>query len=168
MVSQYGVQFCVVDGGGARDVERCLDRPMRLKGQAAVQRDVEDEPEIEINRVEGSQVCESVERFLSSFFGSRDKRDDFVHELLVQNPVRLPNHERTLCGTERGLEVSSHLIVLLGVRVVGNSPFRQHGRRPTVLERRVTTCPSRGPVASRCLHRLEGWKAAPFLASRGA
>jgi hypothetical protein len=46
MVSQHGVQFCVVGGGGTRDVERCLDRQMRLKGEAAVQRDVKDEPEI--------------------------------------------------------------------------------------------------------------------------
>jgi hypothetical protein len=51
MVSQHGVQFCVV-GGGGRDVERRLDRRMRLKGKAAVQRDVEDELEIEIDRVE--------------------------------------------------------------------------------------------------------------------
>ena len=52
VVSQHGVQFCVVGGGGARDVERRLDRRMRLKGEAAVQRDVKDEPEIEIDRVE--------------------------------------------------------------------------------------------------------------------
>ncbi len=36
MVSQHGVQFYVVGGGGARDVERRLDRRMRLKGEAAV------------------------------------------------------------------------------------------------------------------------------------
>jgi len=53
MVSQHGVQFCVVGGGGARDVKRRLNRRMRLKGEAAVQRDVKDEPEIEIDRVEG-------------------------------------------------------------------------------------------------------------------
>ena len=52
MVSQHGVQFWVVGGVGARDVERGLDRRMRLKGEAAVQRDVKDEPEIEIDRVE--------------------------------------------------------------------------------------------------------------------
>src|SRR5438876_7330043 len=52
MVSQHGVQFWVVGGGGTRDVERRLDRRMRLKGEAAVQRDVKDEPEIEIDRVE--------------------------------------------------------------------------------------------------------------------
>ena len=52
MVGQHGVQFCVVAGGGTRDVERRLDRRMRLKGEAAVQRDVKDEPEIEIDRVE--------------------------------------------------------------------------------------------------------------------
>src|SRR5437762_3002421 len=52
MVSQHGVQFYVVGGGGTRDVERRLDRRMRLKGEAAVQRDVKDEPEIEIDRVE--------------------------------------------------------------------------------------------------------------------
>src|SRR6266481_3591243 len=52
MVSQHGVQFRVVGGGGARDVERRLDRRMRLKGEPAVQRDVKDEPEIEIDRVE--------------------------------------------------------------------------------------------------------------------
>ena len=53
MVRQHGVQFYVVGGGGARDVERRLDWRMRLKGEAAVQRDVKDEPEIEIDRVEG-------------------------------------------------------------------------------------------------------------------
>jgi len=52
MVSQHGVQFWVVGGVGTRDVERSLDRRMRLKGEAAVQRDVKDEPEIEIDRVE--------------------------------------------------------------------------------------------------------------------
>jgi hypothetical protein len=52
MVSQHGVQFWVVGGVGTRDVERCLDWRMRLKGEAAMQRDVEDEPEIEIDRVE--------------------------------------------------------------------------------------------------------------------
>jgi len=52
MISQHGVQFWVVGGGGARDIERRLDRRMRLKGEAAVQRDVKDEPEIEIDRVE--------------------------------------------------------------------------------------------------------------------
>src|SRR6266567_4040433 len=52
MVGQHGVQFCVVGGGGTRDVERRLDRRMRLKGEAAVQRDVKNEPEIEIDRVE--------------------------------------------------------------------------------------------------------------------
>src|SRR5437867_2920362 len=52
MVSQHGVQFYVVGGGGTRDVERRLDRRMRLKGEAAVQRDMKDEPEIEIDRVE--------------------------------------------------------------------------------------------------------------------
>jgi hypothetical protein len=52
MVSQHGVQFWVVGGVGTRDVERCLDRRMRLKGEAAVQRDVKDETEIEIDRVE--------------------------------------------------------------------------------------------------------------------
>ena len=52
MVSQHGVQFGVVGGVGTRDVERRLDRRMRLKGEAAVQRDVKDEPEIEIDRVE--------------------------------------------------------------------------------------------------------------------
>jgi hypothetical protein len=51
MVSQHGVQFCVVGGVGARDVERGLDRRMRRKGDAAVQRDVKDKPEIEIDRV---------------------------------------------------------------------------------------------------------------------
>ncbi len=53
MVRQHGVQFYVVGGGGARDVERRLDWRMRLKGEAAVQRYVKDEPEIEIDRVEG-------------------------------------------------------------------------------------------------------------------
>jgi hypothetical protein len=52
MVSQHGVQFCVVGCGGTRHVERRLDRRMRRKGEAPVQRDVKDEPEIEINRVE--------------------------------------------------------------------------------------------------------------------
>jgi len=52
MVSQHGVQLRVVRGSGTRDVERRLDRRMRLKGEAAVQRDVKDEPEIEIDRVE--------------------------------------------------------------------------------------------------------------------
>src|SRR5438876_10556594 len=52
MVSQHGVQFYVVGGVGARDVERRLDRWMRLKGEAPVQRNVKDEPEIEIDRVE--------------------------------------------------------------------------------------------------------------------
>ena len=52
MVSQHGVQFCVVGGVGARDVERRLDRRMRRKFEAAVQRDVKDEVEIEIDRVE--------------------------------------------------------------------------------------------------------------------
>src|SRR6266481_3988717 len=52
MVSQHGVQFWVVGGVGTRDVERRLDRRMRLKGEAAVQRYVKDEPEIEIDRVE--------------------------------------------------------------------------------------------------------------------
>ena len=52
MVSQHGVQFCVVSGVGTRDVERRFDRRMRRKGQAAVQRDVKDEAEIEIDRVE--------------------------------------------------------------------------------------------------------------------
>ena len=52
MVSQHGVQFCVVGGGGTRDVERRLDRRVGLKGEAAVQRGVKDEPEIEIDRVE--------------------------------------------------------------------------------------------------------------------
>jgi len=28
---------------------------------------------------------------LSSFFGSLDKRDDFIHECLVQNTVRFPD-----------------------------------------------------------------------------
>ena len=46
MVSQHGVQFWVVGCGRARDVERRLDRRMGLKGEAAVQRDVKDEPEI--------------------------------------------------------------------------------------------------------------------------
>jgi hypothetical protein len=36
MVSQHGVQCYVVGGGGARNVERRLDRRMRLKGEAAV------------------------------------------------------------------------------------------------------------------------------------
>src|SRR5437016_12238993 len=58
MVGQHGVQFCVVGGVGTRDVERRLDRRMRLKGETAVQRDVKDEPEIEINRVEiGRASC---------------------------------------------------------------------------------------------------------------
>jgi len=52
MVSQHGVQFCVVGGAGTRDVERRLDRRMRRKGEAAVQRDVKDEAEIEIDRVQ--------------------------------------------------------------------------------------------------------------------
>src|SRR5437764_14260057 len=52
MVSQHGVQFWVVGGVGTRDVERRLGRRMRLKGEAALQRDVTDEPEIEVDRVE--------------------------------------------------------------------------------------------------------------------
>jgi len=52
MISQHGVQLRVVRGSGTRDVERSLDRRMRLEGEAAVQRDVKDEPEIEIDRVE--------------------------------------------------------------------------------------------------------------------
>jgi len=52
VVSQHGVQFWVVGGVGARDLERRLDRRMRVKSKAAVQRDVKDEPEIEIDRVE--------------------------------------------------------------------------------------------------------------------
>ena len=52
MVSQHGVQFWVVSGVGASDVERRLDRRKRLKGEAAMQRDMKDEPEIEIDRVE--------------------------------------------------------------------------------------------------------------------
>ena len=52
MVSQHGVQFWVVGGVGTRDVERRLDRRMRFKDEAAVQRDVKDETEIEIDRVE--------------------------------------------------------------------------------------------------------------------
>jgi hypothetical protein len=67
---------------------------MRRKDEAAVQRDVKDEPEIEIDCVERRQVCEPVERLLSAFFGSFDKRDYFIHECLVQNAVRLPDHER--------------------------------------------------------------------------
>src|SRR5467141_677036 len=52
MVSQHGVQFCVVCGVGAGGVERRLHRWMRLKGKAAVQRDMKDEVEIEIDRIE--------------------------------------------------------------------------------------------------------------------
>src|SRR2546430_11136522 len=52
MVSQHGVQFYVVGGGGTRDVERRLYRRVRLKGEGAVQRDVEDEPGIEVYPVE--------------------------------------------------------------------------------------------------------------------
>ncbi len=52
MVSQHGVQFWVVCGVGTRDVERRLDRRMRRKGEAAVQCDVKDEAEIEIDRVQ--------------------------------------------------------------------------------------------------------------------
>jgi hypothetical protein len=52
MVGKHGVQFCVVDGIGARDVERRLDGRMRRKGEAPMQRDVKDEVEIEIDRVE--------------------------------------------------------------------------------------------------------------------
>jgi hypothetical protein len=43
MVSQHGVQFYVVGGVGTRDVESRFDRRMRLKGEAAVKRDVKDE-----------------------------------------------------------------------------------------------------------------------------
>src|SRR6266513_1454327 len=52
MISQHGVQFWVVGGVGTCDVERRLDRRMRRKGEAAVQRDVKDEAEIEIDRVQ--------------------------------------------------------------------------------------------------------------------
>jgi hypothetical protein len=73
---------------------------------------------------EVDRICEPVERLLSSFFGSLDKRDDFIHECLVQNTVRLPDHERKFFAEQNvsGKFQITSLAFLFGIRFVGNSP----------------------------------------------
>jgi hypothetical protein len=51
-----------------------------------MQGDVEDELEVQIDRIKRRQVGEAVERFAGSLFCGVDKRDDFVHECLVPGP----------------------------------------------------------------------------------
>jgi hypothetical protein len=82
---------------------------------------VKGEPEIEIDRVERRQVCEPVERLLSSFFRSLDKRDDFIHECLVQNAVRLPDQERQILA-EQNVSGKFHVTSLALISSV-NCPF---------------------------------------------
>jgi len=63
---------------------------------------------------------------LSSFFGSLDKRDDFIHQCLIQNAVRLPDHERQIFAEQNvgwKFQVTS-LAFLFGVRFLENGPFR--------------------------------------------
>ena len=61
-----------------------------------MERDVENELEVQIDHIERREVDESVERFAGSLFCGFDKRDDFVYECFIQNPVRLPKHERQI------------------------------------------------------------------------
>src|SRR5207249_9184746 len=72
---------------------------------------------------------------LSAFFCSLYKRDDFIHECLVQNAVRLPDHERQLFAEQNvgGKFQVTSLAFLFGVRFVGDGSFRQRRRWSTVL-----------------------------------
>ena len=77
--------------------------------KATVQRDVKNELEIEIHRVEGSCVAESVEGRAGSGFRSVDKGHHFAHNGLVQNPMWLPKQERQVLA-ERYVSRKSHLV----------------------------------------------------------
>ena len=63
---------------------------MSSRDKTTVQRDMKDELEVKIHRVEDSCVAESVEGCAGSRFRSVDKSDYFAHNGLVQNPMRLP------------------------------------------------------------------------------
>jgi hypothetical protein len=90
---------------------------------------------------------------LSSFFGSLDKRDDFIHECLVQNALRLPDQERQLFAEENvsgKFQVTSSAL-LFGVRFVGNDPRVSRSNQSCLLGD-VRMKPTMIPAISRMLH----------------
>jgi hypothetical protein len=85
-----------------------------------------------------------------------DKRDDFIHERLVQNAVRLPDHERQLFAEQNvgGKFQVTSLTFLFGVRFVGNGPFCQRERRATHFTTDATiTSPAQPRSAARSWRR---------------
>ena len=59
-----------------------------------MQRYVEDEVEVQIDRIECRQIGESAERRAAFRFDGVDKRNDFVHDSFVQDTVWLPKEKR--------------------------------------------------------------------------
>ncbi len=77
--------------------------------KTTVQRDMKNELEVEIHRVEDSCVAESVEGRAGSRFRSVDKSHHFAHNGLVQNPMRLPKQESQVFA-ERYVSRKSHVV----------------------------------------------------------
>ena len=95
--------------GRARNPKSGLDGWMSSIDETTMQRDMKDELEVEIHRVEDSYVRESVERCAGSCFRSVDKSDYFAHSGLVQNPMRLPE-EKSQVFAKRYVRRKSHVV----------------------------------------------------------
>ena len=93
IVGQQGVQFHIMSGGRARDVEGGFHGGLILHGKAPAEGNVKDKPEIQINCIEDRQICKAVDRLFVSFFDRLDKGNNLVDLLLIQDATRLPEEE---------------------------------------------------------------------------
>src|SRR5262245_50032910 len=95
----------------ARNPEGGFDGWMPSIGKPAVQRDVKNELKVEIHRIEGRCVAESVEGCAGSRLRSVDKTHHFADNGFVQNSMRLPQHERQVLA-ERYVSGKSHVVCM--------------------------------------------------------
>src|SRR6266566_6240155 len=92
MIRQKRVQFGVMLSVRARDIKRGLHLAASIR-QPSIERDVKDVIEIEIDRIERRQICESIKRPAERFFLLPDETYYVINERFAKDAVRAPDKE---------------------------------------------------------------------------
>src|SRR5438105_6550781 len=92
MIRQERVQFGVMLSIRARDIKRGLHLAASIR-QPSIECDVKDVIEIEIDRIERGQICESIKRPAERLFLLPDETYDLVNERLAKDTARSPDEK---------------------------------------------------------------------------
>ena len=92
MIRQERVQFGVMLSVRARDVESGLHFTSSIR-EPSIECDVKDVIEIEIDRIERRQICESIKRPAERLFLLPDETYYVINERFAKDAVRAPDKE---------------------------------------------------------------------------